>query len=267
MSEKIQKTKTDSKEEHTPASPHISIKAEPLFHIGIFPVTNSLITSVIVTILFFVLAGYYASQFTKKHKSTFFYAFHSLLKAVYGIFESVLRDKTQIFFPLLGAFFLFILLNNWLGLVPGVGSILVPVEEHGEVHKVPLFRGGTADLNTTIALAIISVVVTQIIGLKFIGWKAHLSKYFTIKSPIDAIVGLFEVVSEFSRILSFSFRLFGNVLAGEVLLSILAFLLPIVLSFVVAPMFFMEIFVGFIQAFVFSMLTAVFISMAVAKHH
>lgn len=253
--------------EEAKATPHISIKADTLFEINHFPITNSILTSVIVTILFIALAMYYSSQIGKTQKSKFFFAMNGLLKVIYGLFESVLKNKITVFFPLLGAFFMFVLLNNWFGLLPGIGSLMVSATAHGETHLVPLFRGGTADLNATVALALISVVVTQMYGFKYLGPKHHIGKYFNFKSPIDFLVGLFEIISEFSRILSFSFRLFGNVLAGEVLLVILAFLLPTLVSFISSPMYFMEIFVGFIQALVFSMLTAVFISMAIEKHH
>ena len=151
--------------------------------------------------------------------------------------------------------------------MPGVGSLTIPATAHGEQIMAPLFRGGTADLNTTLALALVSVILTQIYGFKFLGPKAHIGKYLNFKSPVDFFVGIFEIVSEFSRILSFSFRLFGNILAGEVLLVILAFLLPSFLAFIGTPMYFMEVFVGFIQALVFAMLTAVFLSMAVEHHH
>lgn len=268
----VTKTVTEQKDAHAAedsahATPHISIKAETLFEVAHFPVTNSLLTSLIVTVLFVALAINYGSQIKSKHKNLFFYAIHGLINTIYGLFQSVLKDKLKYFFPLLGAFFFFVLLNNWFGLLPGIGSLTVEAISHGEKAMVPLFRGGTADLNTTLALALISVIITQIYGLKFLGPKAHIGKYLNFKSPVDFFVGIFEIISEFSRILSFSFRLFGNVLAGEVLLVILAFLLPSFLSFIGTPMFFMEVFVGFIQALVFSMLTAVFISMAVEHHH
>ncbi len=240
----------------TKAGPHISIKGETIFHVGNFPVTNSLITSTIVLVLFGLLASHYSSQIAKHHKSKLFYILNGTLKALYSLFQSVLHTKAALFFTLLSSFFFFILLNNWMGLFPGVGSLLISVSEHGELHKVPLLRGSTADLNTTIALALVTVIFTQIQGFKFLGAANHLKKY---ASPI----GLLEAITEISRILSFSFRLFGNIFAGEVMLAIVAFLLPIFTP----PFFLMEIFVGFIQAIVFTMLTAVFINMAVEKHH
>ena len=243
--------------------PHISIKGETILNLFGFHVTNSLFTSIVVTLLFLLIGLYYSSQVNKKHKSTGFYVIQGMLEALHDLYSSVLGNKVNTFFTLLTAFFLFVLLNNWFGLLPGVGSIMVtPVtigaatEAAGHVEHAPLFRAATADLNTTIALALITVVLTQIFGFKFIGAGAHLKKY---ASPI----GFLEGFSEISRILSFSFRLFGNIFAGEVMIVIISFLLPILTP----PFFLLEVFVGFIQAVVFSMLSAVFINLAIQKHH
>lgn len=244
--------------------PHISIKAEPLFDLFGFHVTNSLFTSLFVTIIFILIAVYYNSQITKKNKSGFFYFIQFIIKSIYDLFQSITGNKINVFFPWLGAFFFYILLQNWFGLLPGVGSVgLKLIKEHGEQY-IPFFRANTADLNTTIALGIIAVVLIQYYGFKYLGWKEHLSKFFNFKGPIDFVLGLLEVISEFSRILSFSFRLYGNIFAGEVLLAIMAFLIPVLASF---PFLLMEVFVGLIQALVFSMLTAVFLNVAVQKHH
>jgi F-type H+-transporting ATPase subunit a len=273
-------------------APHISIKGETLLDLYGFHVTNSLLTSLVVTVLFLFIALYYSSESTKKNKSTFFYVMQGMLEQLHDLYESVLGNKIKSFFTLLAAFFFFILLNNWFGLLPGVGSYLVkpvsippvaekhvesPVMEAGahsedvpaaeekgagtnekahEPERAPLFRAATADLNTTIALALITVILTQIFGFKFIGAGAHLKKY---ASPI----GFLEGFSEISRILSFSFRLFGNIFAGEVMIVIISFLLPVLTP----PFFLLEVFVGFIQAVVFSMLSAVFINLAIQKHH
>ena len=235
--------------------PEISIKAETIFKIGKFQVTNSLILGSVVLLFLLIFAIIYEKDSKLKKKSNFYYFVNFSLKAVYDLFEGVLKDKTPIFFPLLGSFFLFILLNNWFGLLPGVGSLIV-------FHS-PLLRGNNADLNATFALAIISVVMIQIYGIKFLGFKGYLKKFIDLTNPINFFLGILEILSEFSRILSFSFRLFGNIFAGEVLLTIVAFLVPVLASF---PFVVLEIFVGFIQALVFSMLTAVFISGAIAEH-
>lgn len=244
--------------------PHISIKGEPLFYIGEFVVTNSLLTSVIVFVLFFGIAFFYYQQSQLKKKNLFFYFIHFIVTAIYGVMKSVTGDKILTFFPWLGTLFFYILLQNWFGLLPGVGSIMLKVGEHGHEHLVPVLRGTTADLNTTLALSIIATVIIQYYGIAFLGVKGYLGKFFNFRSPIDFVLGLLEIISEFSRVLSFSFRLYGNIFAGEVLLAIIAFLVPVLLSF---PFLIMEIFVGGIQALVFAMLTAVFLNVATMKHH
>lgn len=241
--------------------PHISIKAEPLFTILGFEITNSILASVLVFFIFLLIALSYSSNATKKIKSKFFYFLTFALRSLYSLFESVFKERVDYFFPLVGAFFLFILLNNWFGLIPGVGSIGLIEHEH---FKVPLLRANTADLNTTLALALISVVFTQYIGIKHLGLAGYLKKFINIKSPILFFTGLMETISEFSKIISFSFRLFGNIFAGEVILTVVAFLIPILASL---PFFLFEVFVGFIQALVFSMLTAVFFNLAMEKSH
>ena len=244
--------------------PEISIKPEIVFHLFGYPVTNSLLLSWIVIVLFFFMALKYFGESQKIKKNGFFYFFQFIVKAIYSLFESVLGEKTKYFFPLLLAFFSYILLQNWFGLLPGVGSLMISIREHDEILRVPLLRGNNADLNTTFVLAIISVVMIQVFGIKFLGFKDYIKKYITGTNAITLVLGILEIVSELSKILSFSFRLFGNIFAGEVLLTIVAFLVPVLASF---PFIMLEIFVGFIQALVFSMLTAVFISGAIAKHH
>ncbi|OQY67345.1 ATP synthase F0 subunit A [Microgenomates bacterium UTCPR1] len=243
--------------------PEISIKPETIFHIFGFPITNSLFTASIVVILFFFLAIHYYTQSKKKKKSGLYYVVHFIVHTIYQMFESILGDKIMVIFPLLFSFFMFIILQNWFGLLPGVGSILVSVIEHGEKMHFPLFRGGNADLNTTFALALISVGAIQFYGVKYLGIN-YFKKFLNFTNPINFFLGILEIVSEFSKVLSFSFRLFGNVFAGEVLLTIVAFLVPVLASF---PFIILEVFVGFVQALVFSMLTAVFISGAVTAHH
>ncbi len=244
--------------------PEISIKAETIFNILGFHVTNSQILSVIGIVLIFIIGRSYHSQLQSGKRNGFFFVFNLILKAIYGLFKSVLNKHIDYFFPLLGAFFLYILIQNWLGLLPGVGSLLIEIEEHGHSLHVPIFRAGNADLNGTLALALISVVLIQIFGVKFVGFAGYIKKFIDISNPINFFVGILEIVSEFSKIISFAFRLFGNIFAGEVLMTIIAFLVPVLAPF---PFLMLELFVGFIQALVFSMLTTVFLSMAITKHH
>ncbi len=242
----------------------ISIKAEPILSVGNFHVPNSLLLSILVLIGFFGFAFYYNKIANSKKKNKFYYFVNFILKSIYSFFESALKENTKIFFPLIGAFFFFIILNNWAGLLPGVGSLLIKVVEHGKVEYFPIFRGNNADLNTTLAIALIAVVFVQYAGIKYLGFKNYIKKFINFSNPINFFVGILEIISEISKVVSFSFRLFGNIFAGEVLLAVMAFLIPVLVSF---PFLLLEVFVGFVQALVFSMLSAVFISGAIVKHH
>lgn len=242
--------------------PLISIKAETIFHIGNFPVTNSYITGVIILFLFLFIAVYYQKQIDKTKKSSFFYLIQFIIRVIYNFFQTVVGNKINNLFPLLGSLFIYIILMNLIGLLPGSGSILIKIIEHGEIKYVPLFRGTTSDLNTTLVLALVAFFSIQYYGIKTLGLKDYLGKFFNFSSPISVFTGFLELISEFSRIISFSFRLFGNIFAGEVIIAIIAFLIPVLASF---PFLLLELFVSFIQAFVFAMLTAVFINLAVTK--
>jgi len=172
--------------------------------------------------------------------------------------------NTEKVFPFIVTFFIFILISNWLGLVPGVGTIGINVEKDHSEHFFPFLRAPAADLNTTLAFAIISVIITNIFGISAIGFSKHVGKFISFKNPIAFFVGILETIAEVAKILSFSFRLFGNVFAGEVLLIVIATLVPYIAP---VPFLALEIFVGFIQALVFTMLTLVFIKVAIEEHH
>jgi len=128
---------------------------------------------------------------------------------------------------------------------------------------VPLLRSPASDLNFTLALALIAVTMVNVFGVSAIGLKHRAAVFFNFSSPLQFLVGLLELLSEFARIISFTFRLFGNVFAGEVLLAIMALLVPYLVPL---PFMFLEVFVGFIQAFIFGMLTLVFVALAVTPH-
>lgn len=238
---------------------HISIKAEKLFEIFGFPVTNSLIATEIVLIAFFVIAVWYKNH-ANDTASPFVFFIRWITYSLYRFFESILHDKTKVFFSFLSSLFLFIILSNWFGLLPGVESIVL---KKGE-ELIPLLRGTTADLNVPLALAFVAFIAIQWSGIRYAGLRQYLKKFINIKNPMTVFVGLLDIISEFSKIISFSFRLFGNIFAGEVLIAVIAFLIPVLASF---PFLMLEIFVGFIQALVFAMLTAVFLSTAMAKEH
>jgi len=238
----------------------ISLRAEEIFHIGAFPVTNSVLLAtlsfLVIAVFAFLLRRRIAMVPGKAQN-----LMEIVIDGALDIMDSVLGDrrKSEKYLPLVLSIFLFILCSNWLGLLPGVGSFVV---RSGE-GTVPLLRSPAADLNFTLALALLAVTFANALGVAAVGLKGRLKTFFNFENPILFFVGILELISEFAKIISFSFRLFGNVFAGEVLLTIIAFLLPYLAPL---PFMFLEIFVGFIQAFIFGMLTLVFISMAVSEH-
>ena len=174
--------------------------------------------------------------------------------------------KNSQIFPLVATIFLFVIISNWMGLLPGFGSIGIWETHEGHEVFVPLLRSTFADINMTFALALISVTATQVFGFAMLGFKGYGGKFFInpFSDPIGCFVGILELFSEFSKMISFSFRLFGNVFAGEVLLLVISFLVPYIAPL---PFYGLEIFVGFIQALVFSFLTLVFLNLATTSHH
>jgi F-type H+-transporting ATPase subunit a len=244
----------------------ISIAAEKIFEIWGFPVTNSMLLSLVVLIFLSILVYFGTRKLEEVPKS------HSMqnvlemaIEKLLGLVDSVTKDRklSMKIFPILATFFIFILFNNWFGILPGVGSIGIHETVHGKEVFIPIFRAGTADLNTTIMLGILVVIATQVIGIVTLGFFRYGKKFINFSDPVKFFIGLIELASELIRIISFAFRLFGNVFAGEVLLIILAALAPFVAPI---PFYIMELFVGFIQALVFTMLALVFMTMATASH-
>lgn len=251
----------------------ISIKAESILNVGHFVFTNSYLLSLITLIILLATAFTLRKGIALipgKLQSVFEILTEQLLNLMDGLLGD--RRKSEKYFPVVATVFLFVLLSNWLGLVPGVGSVMIReapsimpgASSQAEATKmIPLLRSPGADLNFTVALALVAMLFVQLFGILALGFKKYANKFFTLKNPIYTFVGLLELLSEFVKIVSFSFRLFGNVFAGEVLLGIVGFLAP---YFVPLPFLFLETFVGFIQAFIFSMLTLVFIAMSITDH-
>jgi len=235
----------------------ISLAAEKIAQIGSFKVTNSLLLSWITTILLAVLALTVSSK-RNLIPSGIQNFFELIVEFLYNTVNDVIGNEkmTKKYFPLLATIFLFIVFNNWIGLLPGIGPIGINEIKEGKQILVPLFRGGNADLNTTLALAITAVIGVQVFGVAALGTAKYAKKFFNFSNPINFFVGMLELISEFSKMISFSFRLFGNIFAGEVLLMVIASLVPVIAPL---PFFLLELFVGIVQALVFMMLALVFI--------
>jgi F-type H+-transporting ATPase subunit a len=278
MSETAQNANSESQE----VSHEITLYAEPIAQIGEFTITNSLITSwiaVIILAIFFVAVG-------KKIKSVprgIHNIFELILEGALNLADSVTGDrkKTEKFLPITLSLFLFILVSNWLGLFPGMGTIGFIESHEGESVFVPLFRASTADLNTTLAFSIMAIALSHIFAVTVIGGRKHFNKFINLNAaksiftefkndktviivnPIKIFVGLLEIIGEIAKIASLSFRLFGNVFAGEVLIASMMAIIALVLPI---PFIFMEMIVGLIQALIFAMLSLVFMTIATQDH-
>jgi F-type H+-transporting ATPase subunit a len=302
--------------------PEISIPAEEVFTLFGFPITNTLV-SAWFTMLLLILVSWLITRKMKTVPGRWQSLLEMLIEGFYNLVEGTAGPKwTPKFFPIVMTIFLFVITASWLGLTPLFGSWGAlhhaepgeghPVEWVGEGHAVailvkegataeaveaahegeeaetyilaPMFRAATTDMNFTVALALVSVALTQYFGVqalgagyfgKFVG-IGGIIKAFTkpglgcggrigafFMGVIDVFIGIVETISEIGKVISFSFRLFGNIFAGEVLLGVMAFLIPYLISL---PFFGLELFVGVVQALVFMMLTVAFFVVAVTGH-
>lgn len=268
----------------------IEVAAEP---IGLGPLTNAFFTSIILSIIIIGLAFFIGRNLKEKPGRVQNIA-EVLIEALDGLVTTIAPKKwAPTFFPILATIFIYLLLANWISLLtPLLGSFgFVHAAEHGggmpvdqiiilgggakpegqEAMIIPLFRAPSSDLNLTFALALMTMILVQVFGI----WERGLGYFgnfirvgsFARKGiglgAIDFFVGLLEGVSEMAKVISFSFRLFGNIFAGEVILIVISSLVSLLLLLI---FFGLEIFVGFIQAFVFFILSLVFFSIA-TQHH
>jgi len=288
-----------------PVLPHIQLPAEnvsemPLF--GNFYLTNTMVATIIADVIL-ILIAFSVSRAVRSGELIprgIAGAIEAILEVINNLTESTAGKWAKSIFPFFATITLLVLIVNWMELIPGVDSIGrlehsdhgYPIEEvipgsniytilserdagehdahDGGYGLVPFVRVASTDLNFTVALALISVLMTQVIGVRALG-ATYFTKFINVggifKRPvfgvIDFGVGILELVSEFSKLLSFSFRLFGNIFAGSVLLFVIGTLIPV---FVQSMFLGLEFFVGLIQAVVFGMLTMVFMAQATQGH-
>jgi len=238
---------------------------EKLFELWGFPVTNTLLTTYLAMGVLIGVA--LLARVTLKTIPGHFQSVVELMSEGAGGFVRNTFGSAKLaeqIMPVVATFFLYILAANWLGLVPGIGTIGFNEVAQGHTKLVPILRPANTDINMTLGLAIVSVFLAQYFGIKKLGLLKYGAKFFRFKSPIDFFVGILELISEFAKLISFSFRLFGNMFAGEVMLIVAAIFLPYLLPL---PFMALEVFVGLIQAAVFAMLTMIFLKTAVEENH
>jgi len=236
----------------------IVLHGEKLTEVGGLTITNAMVYSWFVTLVI-VGVAFIIRKRTALIPERFQATVELVIGGIHGFMADTLGDakKATRYFSYIATLFLFILLNNWLALLP-IGSL--------QYHGHHIFRTTNSDLNHTLILAVLSVVMIQVFGITTIGFFKYANKFFLnpFKNPVGAFIGILEMVSEIAKMISFSFRLFGNIFAGEVLLVIISYLLPFGAPL---PFMFLEMFVGLIQAVVFATLTLVFVKIATSEHH
>ncbi len=258
-----------------------TLYAEPVTHIGTFALTNALSTSLAAVVIIAIIALTLRARLREIPNGLQNF-FEAILEGALTLCDQVTSNRkiSEKIFPLAFSVFLFVLINNWLGLLPLGGFGIVEKTDTG-LSFIPFLRSGSADINTTMALAMMAVLGANLFGIFSIGiWKTF-NKYVNLKAlgqvfikirkepivlivaPVTFFVGLLELVGEFAKIASLSFRLFGNIFAGEVLLMAMAKILPYMLPI---PFLFLEIFVGIIQALIFSILVLVYFTIAGQDH-
>jgi F-type H+-transporting ATPase subunit a len=250
-----------------------TLAAEKLFELGGITITNTIVNAWIAIFLFLVIGLLLRKSKIRLRPGKMQNFMEYFLDILLGYFDQVTggRKKTIKFLPIVGSVFFFILLSNWLGLLPGTGSITVG-------HNF-LLRPANTDLNLTLAMAVVAVVASHVYGFLSVGVFTHLGKFVQIKNIFKSIfkgpvaifqavvefaVGLIEIVSEIAKMVSLSLRLFGNIFAGEVLITVIS---SIAIAIVPTPFMLLELLVGIIQASVFAMLTLVYMTVASMEPH
>jgi F-type H+-transporting ATPase subunit a len=260
--------------------PHIQIAPDLLYPGAPVFLTNTFILTVVSAILvaiLFLIAARKPRIVPRGFQNFVEWVFEQLL----SLCEDVAgKENGRRFFPWVATLFLLILFANWWEIIPSVETIGTKAADKpgcaGVMHQgilltgqfsscfVPWFRPPTTDLNLTIVLSILTVVLTQIYGFRILGWKLQIGRYLSLKEgPIGLIVGIMEFFLELLRVLSLSFRLFGNIFAGDVLLLVMSF---ISVGIGAVPFYFLEAFVGFIQAYVFAFLALLYFTLGTTAH-
>ena len=246
---------------------NISLASEVIGHIGTMPLRNTMLMSwLVVGVLCLISFAVWSTRY-RLIPGRLQAGVELIVEGLYELFASVFHDHrlSRQFFPLISTIFIFIVLGNWMGILPGIGSITIMGMHEGHLTAIPLFRSMNADVNMTLTIALIAMFSVQFYGVIELGAFSYIRKFIVApwKDPIHTFVGFLELIGEMSKVISFTFRLFGNIFAGEVLLIVISFLAPYLAPI---PFLGMELFVGLVQGLVFALLTTVFLKIAVTEH-
>lgn len=242
---------------------HVSLMAEPIQQAGGFVITNAIIYGLLCSVLLgFILYSAARKSSTRPSKSKLVNAVEWMVEFIINLLQGPFgsREKAAKYTPYFATFFFFIIFSNLMGIVPLVGPAI-------HVEGIPLFRPLTADLNGTIAMSVFAIILIQILSIKEQGVKGHLKHYFSDKpwNPINFFIGILEVFGEITRVISLSLRLFLNTAVGEILIAVFTSMIAPdgMTPFAVIPIWLFEILVAGIQAYVFTILTATYLGLAV----
>lgn len=240
---------------------HVALKPYIVGELLGVPITATLITTWL-TMAVLILGTYFFTKRPQLMPKKIQSIAEMIVGGVYDYMIDVLESRklAATYFPVVMTIFIFVLALNWIGLLPGVTAI--GLNHDGDF--IPVLYPAATDLNITIAFAIIAFLTIEIAGVVALGVFKYGGKFINFHSPLAFIIGLIELISEVARLISFSFRLFGNIFAGKTLLVVIMFFVPYIVP---VPLYAFEVFVGFIQAFIFAILTLFFIKIAVAEPH
>lgn len=244
------------------SSIEISVGAQKVFEVFGFPVTNALLTGLFGVAVMFAVFGYVVTMVKRGRYNRFIGLVQWCFEGMFGQVLDVIPDKKMArqVAPIALSIFFIMLASYWMSVLPGLDSI--------KVKGVPILRSMAADLNFPITVAIIVFIMVQYLAIRTLGPIGNLKRYIKnpIKDPLGAFEGLLEIIGEFSRYTALAVRMFGNCFAGEILLVIIAVLTTYVSTVMLPAFLLFELFIGFIQAYVFFILTIMFTSLAVETH-
>ncbi|HBA36609.1 TPA: hypothetical protein DCZ15_01910 [Candidatus Falkowbacteria bacterium] len=235
---------------------NISLSPEILFYLGTWPISNTFFWSVVVTV-FLIIGSFFLRRSLRLIPGKFQNMIEILVEGGYDFVEGVVGDKTKAkrIFPLVFTMFFFIFFCNLLVYIPGQSAVTIQTAG----GAVPLFRAIISDYGLVFMMTMISVLITQIVAIVVAGpWK-YIGKFINLRSPLKCFLGIMDLIGELAKVMSLSFRLFGNIFAGEILGAVMLFLFPF---FLPLPFLFLGLLTAVVQPFVFAVLTLVFISMA-----